>query len=105
MLRLLCLLLCSQLSYQLECLQCHTTTTGQFSGATLNNTDMCSGYEDLGKKVTCEDPKAYCYQEYYYRDMFHDGRPQKDVMKWDLSDVRRPNTPHTMHPGYESHIP
>jgi len=31
--------------------------------------DKCAGYEDLGKKVTCKDPKAFCYQEYYYRDM------------------------------------
>ena len=95
---LFCLLLCSHLSYQLECFECHTTTTGKFSGVKTNHSAKCGGYEDLGQMVTCLDPRAYCYQEYYYRDMFHDGRPQTDVMKWDLSDVRRPDTPHTRHP-------
>ena len=105
MVRLFLLMFGVQLSYQLECFQCKTVSVGRFSGAKTTHLDKCGGYEDLGKKVTCENPRAFCYQEYYYRDMYYDGRPQTDVMKWDLSDVRQPDSPHTIHPGHESFIP
>ena len=67
--------------------------------------DKCAGYEDLGKKVTCKDPKAFCYQEYYYRDMNYEGRAQTDVMKWDGSHWVQPDSPKTHHKGYETGIP
>ena len=105
MLLLFLIVFCVQESYQVECFQCNTVSLGQFSGVKTNQTDKCGGYEDLGNRVTCEDPRAFCYQEYYYRDMYYDGRPQTDVMKWDMSNMVQPDTPQTIHRGYEDGIP
>ena len=58
MVRLFLLMFGVQLSYQLECFQCKTVSVGRFSGAKTTHLDKCGGYEDLGMKVTCEDPQA-----------------------------------------------